>query len=171
MAASRVTDSVGSGLTATCKLWIGGELSRLSDALNELQSASFRFGQPPPGVGLPEEVNNDELNIFDAEEPRHKKLEYAIFLGCRLPVTQVSKLYSDVFAQLFILQPEAFHGTRLGDKLQLSSDANRLRQSVQISDGYFIEGNIDSTGKFERLKYALTELKLEDELFIKFSAG
>ncbi|CUH35632.1 hypothetical protein JSE7799_01136 [Jannaschia seosinensis] len=51
----------------------------------------------------------------------------------------------------------------------MSSDPDSLRQAVQVADGYFIEGNIDSKNKFERLKLALSELGLEDELFVKFA--
>ncbi|MCB1470549.1 MAG: hypothetical protein KDK08_26135 [Rhizobiaceae bacterium] len=48
-------------------------------------------------------------------------------------------------------------------------DPGALRQAVQIAEGYFIEGNIDSKAKFDRLKLALSELGLEEELFVKFA--
>ena len=114
-------------------------------------------------------ADSDEVNIFEADEPRYKKLEYAVFFSSRLQVTQVAKLYAEVFEQLVALQPEAFHETRLGERVQLTSDPESLRQAVQIADGYFIEGNIDSKSKFERIKLALSELNLEDELFVKYA--
>jgi len=124
---------------------------------------------PAPAVEVQADSNGDEVNIFDAEEPRFKRLDYAVFLGSRLHVTQVAKLYVEVFEQLLVLQPEAFQGTKLGERIQLTSEPDTLRQAVRIAEGFFIEGNIDSTSKFERLKAALSELGMEEELFVKFA--
>ena len=44
------------------------------------------------------------------------------------------------------------------------------QQPVAINDTYFIEGNIDNIGKFDRIKQALTVLNLEDELTIKYAS-
>jgi hypothetical protein len=74
-----------------------------------------------------------------------------------------------VLRQLLDLQPDAFHGTKLGERIQLTSDADSLRFASQISDNYFIEGNIDNAMKFDRMKFALTELDIEDELYIKYA--
>ncbi len=124
---------------------------------------------PAPAVEVLTEANGDEINIFDAEEPRFKRLEYAVFLSNRLHVTQVAKLYVEVIEQLLVLQPEAFQGTKLGERIQLTAEPDTLRQAVRVAEGYFVEGNIDSTSKFERLKLALSELGMEEELFIKFA--
>jgi hypothetical protein len=83
-------------------------------------------------------------------------------------VSQVTDLYRKVFAELLILQPDAFSGTKLGERLQLTKDAASLRQAIHLGDETYIEGNIDSSMKFQRIKLALTELDLEEELFIKF---
>ena len=110
----------------------------------------------------------EEVNIFDAEEPKFKKLEYAVFFGSKLVLSQVAKLYVEVFRQLIDLQPDAFYGTSLGERIQLTDDSKVLRQALQISDRYYVEGNIDSTNKFDRIKLALSELGIEDELSIKY---
>lgn len=39
---------------------------------------------------------------------------------------------------------------------------------MPINDTYYIEGNIDNIGKFERIKLALTIFGFEDELMIKY---
>ena len=124
-----------------------------------------------PEIEVELEATNDEINIFDAEDPKHKKLEYAIFFNQKLEVTQVAKLYIEVFKQLFDLQPETFFTSEIGDRLNLTKtpDANGLRQAVPISETYFIEGNIDNVGKFERIKQALTIFGFEDELSIKYA--
>lgn len=124
-----------------------------------------------PEIDIELEATNDEINIFDAEDPKYKKLEYAIFFNQKLEVTQVAKLYIEVFKQLFDLQPETFFTSEIGDKLSLTKtpEKNGLRQAVPISETYFIEANIDNMGKFDRIKLALTIFGFEDELLIKYT--
>jgi hypothetical protein len=160
------------------RLWLNRDLQTLEKwGVEEVEARAERIAKrflevwPAPNVDVIADADSEEVNIFDAEEPRYKRLEYAVFFGSRLEVTQVAKLYAEVFGQLLVLQPEAFQGTKLGERIQLSSDPGALRQAVQISDGYFIEGNIDSKGKFDRLKLALSELGMEEELFVKFATG
>ncbi len=124
-----------------------------------------------PEIKLEERDENNEVNIFDAEDPKFKKLEYAIFFDQKIEVNQVAKLYVEVFKQLFDLQPETFFTTDLAEKITLTKTPKEgdLRQAVPINDTYFIEGNIDNIGKFERIKYALTIFDSEDELTIKYA--
>lgn len=124
-----------------------------------------------PDIEVEEQSNNDEVNIFDADDPKHKKLEYAIFFNQKLEVTQVAKLYIEVFKQLFDLQPETFFTSDIGTRISLtkSPKADSVRQAVPISDTYFIEANIDNVGKFDRIKQALTIFGFEDELMIKYA--
>ena len=118
-----------------------------------------------------EDESNGELNIFEAEDPKFKKLEYAIFFDQKIEVSQVAKLYVEIFKQLFELQPETFFTTDLGPRISLTKkpEESGLRQAVPINDTYFIEANIDNMGKFDRIKHALTIFDLEDELTIKYA--
>jgi len=124
-----------------------------------------------PDIEVEEQSNNDEVNIFDADDPKHKKLEYAIFFNQKLDVTQVAKMYIEVFKRLFDLQPETFFTSDIGNRISLTKnpEADGLRQAVPISDTYFIEANIDNVGKFDRIKQALTIFGFEDELMIKYA--
>jgi len=124
-----------------------------------------------PEIQIDLELINDEINIFDAENPKFKKLEYAIFFDRRLEVNQVSKLYIEVFRILFDLQPETFFTSDLGNRICLTKNPKEdgLRQPVSLNDAYFIESNIDNVGKFDRIKQALTIFCFEDELLIKYS--
>lgn len=126
-----------------------------------------------PDISIEDEPDSREINIFEAEDPRFRKLEYAIFFDDRLEVNQVAKLYVEVLKQLFEIQPETFFTTELGHKIGLTKhpEENGLRQPVAINDTYFIEANIDSTGKFERIKFALTVFDCEDELTIKYASN
>ena len=124
-----------------------------------------------PNIVIDDQADNNEVNIFDAEDPKHKKLQYAIFFDQKIEVNQVSKLYVEVFKQLFDLQPETFFTTDLGEKISLSKNPTKEshRQVIQLNDTYFIEGNIDNIGKFDRIKLALTLFGFEDELMIKYN--
>jgi len=124
-----------------------------------------------PNITLREDVDTDEVNIFEADDPKFKKLEYAIFFDQKLEVNQIAKLYIEVFKQLFELQPETFFTTDLGAKIGLTKNPteSNLRQPEPINDTYYIEANIDSVGKFDKIKYALTLFDFEDELTIKYA--
>jgi len=55
----------------------------------------------PPVSLVDETSNSEEVNIFDAEEPTHKRLEYAIFFDQKLDVRIITDLYSEVMKSLF----------------------------------------------------------------------
>jgi len=124
-----------------------------------------------PDIIIDESSENDEINIFEAEDPKGKKLEYAVFFDQKIEVNQVAKLYFEVFRQLFELQPETFFTTELAEKTGLTKNPSEenLRQAVPINETYCIEGNIDDNGKFDRIKLALNLFGFEDELMIKYA--
>ena len=147
--------------------WDIAEIERRFDLLAERFLKIWQM----PQIELEERDENNEVNIFEAEDPKHKKLEYAIFFDQKIEVNQVAKLYVEVFKQLFDLQPETFFTTDLAEKITLTKNPKEgnPRQAVQINDTYFIEGNIDNISKFEKIKYALTIFDSEDELTIKYA--
>ena len=124
-----------------------------------------------PNISIEEQADSSVINIFEADDPKFKKLEYAIFFDQKLEVNQVAKLYLEVFKQLFDLQPEVFFTTELGTKIGLTKNPieGNPRQPVAINDTYFIEGNVDNISKFDRLKQALKIFNFEDELMIKYA--
>jgi len=151
----------------TLEKWDKIEIESRFDLIAERVLKIWEF----PNVAIGEKENVNEINIFDAEDPKYKKLEYAVFFDQKIEVTQVAKLYIEVFRQLFDLQPETFFTTELGTRIGLTKqpkDGNP-RQAIPINDTYFIEGNIDSVGKFDRIKQALTIFDFEDELIIKYA--
>ncbi len=160
------------------RLWLNKYLSSLDkwnkaeiEMRSDLISERFLKIWEIPDIEIDIETESDEVNIFDAEDPKHKKLEYAIFFNQRLEVTQVAKLYIEVFKQLFDLQPETFFTSAIGKRISLSKNPEEddLRQPVQLNDTYFMEANIDNIGKFDRIKQALTIFSFEDELIIKYA--
>ncbi|MDZ7699902.1 MAG: DUF262 domain-containing protein [Deltaproteobacteria bacterium] len=121
-----------------------------------------------PDIDIEKEMDFNEVNIFDAEEPTFKKLEYVIFFDQKLEITTVAKLYLEVMRTLFDLYPQTFFTSDLAEKLSLSKDPTKCRQAVPINETYYIESNLDNRGKFERIKRALTVYDFEDELTIKY---
>jgi hypothetical protein len=124
-----------------------------------------------PDIEISSNEDTGEVNIFEAEDPKYKKLDYVIFLNQKIKINQVSKLYGEVFSRLFEIQPEMFFKTDLGERIGLTKNPHEksLRQAFPINETYFVEGNIDNVGKFEKIKYALTIFGLEDELSIKYA--
>jgi uncharacterized protein with ParB-like and HNH nuclease domain len=147
--------------------WDKTEIERRFDLLAERFLKIWKY----PAIEIDESIENNEINIFEADEPKHKKLEYAIFFDQKLEITQVSKLFLEVFKQLFELQPETFFTTDIAERISLTKnpEGDGLRQAQLINDTYYIETNFDSIGKFEKIKYALTIFDFEDELIIKYS--
>ena len=147
--------------------WDKAEIERRFDLIAERVLKIWDI----PNITIDEQTDGDEVSIFDAEDPKFRKLEYAVFFDQKLEVTQVAKLYLEVFRQLFELQPETFFTTELGAKIGLTKNPTEgnPRQAVPINDTYFIEGNIDNISKFEKIKLALTTFDFEDELTIKYA--
>lgn len=112
---------------------------------------------------------NDEVNIFDAHSPTGKKIEYAIFQGEKLEITQHAKsLYQEIFKKLFSLYRDLFFESNFSDKIELTQIPGSLRVPIQIDEKYFIEGNLSNDNKFERIKLALEICDTKDDLFIKY---
>ncbi|AEC17690.1 hypothetical protein UMN179_01673 [Gallibacterium anatis UMN179] len=122
--------------------------------------------------GLPKvSVENEgieEINIFDAEDPTNKKLDYAIFFNQKIYVKHMIDLYTEVFKYFFELSPETFFSTDLAEKINLTQKAEALRKPAAINNAYFIEGNLSSTAICDKIKYALKLFNVEEELSIKY---
>lgn len=123
-----------------------------------------------PKIDLEDIASREEVNIFEADDPKGKKLDYAIFFDQKLEMRQVAKLYQEVIRQLFDLEPQKFFTSELAEKLTLTKNPTEgnPRTPMPINDSYYIEGNLDNIGKFDRIKLALQVFDFEDELMIKY---
>lgn len=122
-----------------------------------------------PNVIIAESDEAEEQNIFDAESPRNKKLEYYIFENNKLEEDTVAQMYFGVVralfeknSQLLVSSPDVFKITR---------DSADFRAAQEVSNGWFMESNIDSSSKFGALKRLLTLFEMEDELVIKYASA
>ena len=122
-----------------------------------------------PNISVEEQANSNIINIFEAEDPTNKKLEYAIFFDQKIEVNQVAKLYVEVFKQLFELQPDTFFTTDLGNKIGLKKTIDNLRTPIKLNESYFIETGLSNMAKFDKIKLALQIFEFEDELMIKYT--
>jgi hypothetical protein len=124
-----------------------------------------------PNNDASETIATEEVNIFEAGDPTHRQLQYAIFFDEKLDITKVSQLYVEVFKKLFSLRRELFFSTDLGAQVRLTDLANKdtIREPVSISDAYVIEANLNSKNKFDRIKTALSVFGLEDGLKIQYA--
>lgn len=162
------------------RLWLNKYLSTIekwnrNEVENRFNIISKRFIEiwKFPKVELNEITNDGEINIFDIDDARYKKIEYAVFLGKKLQIRQMSKLYAEIISQLFELEPNTFFNSNLGKKICLMpiEKESSLRAPAKINNDYCIETNINNNEKMSRIKTALESLRLEDELFIKYSSS
>jgi hypothetical protein len=71
--------------------------------------------------------------------------------------------------ELYSRNPEPFFTSSLRERLRLSKNASDCRNAVELHEGYYIEGNLSSLAKFERIQEALTLFDAEEELTIQYA--
>jgi uncharacterized protein with ParB-like and HNH nuclease domain len=121
-----------------------------------------------PSITITEDNDNEEYTLFDAPEPKHKKLEYYTYKDELVVTKEFSKMYNHIITDLFTESPSKFLLTDLKEALGLTTDKNKPRSAYSINDTYYIEVNTDSNSKFNKLKKVLTVFEIEDELVIKY---
>lgn len=162
------------------RLWLNRELKPLTkwgrkEIENRTNVITERFINiwQHPDIQLESIQENNEVNIFEAEDPNGKKIEYYVLLDQRRDVSSAKDFYVSAYQQLFELSSELFFITRLRERIMLVSDINieRLERDYEkLNDTYYFYTNISNVTKFERIKEALQILGLEDELTIKFKS-
>ncbi|MFI8379193.1 DUF4268 domain-containing protein [Leeuwenhoekiella sp. NPDC079379] len=118
---------------------------------------------------VPVEVDTDdeiEINIFHADKPTGKKLEYFIFEETKYEETHIAQMYFTVLSELYAKNPQLLLDIK--DVIQLSRNTEDFRAPQELVNGYYIESNIDSNSKFRNLKKILSVFEAEDDLFVKF---
>ena len=114
-------------------------------------------------------IDGDEMgdqNIFDAESPTYKKLEYFIFENTKIEEDTVAQMYFSVIRSLYEKNSQLLVSNQ--DLFKITRNASEFRSAQEITNGWFIESNIDSNNKFTNLKKLLTLFEMEDELIIKY---
>ncbi|MDR0541381.1 MAG: DUF262 domain-containing protein [Dysgonamonadaceae bacterium] len=159
------------------RLWLNRDLKELEQWNKEeiekrAKNITERFLKVWEFPDIQVELNseNEEVNIFDAEDPTGKKIEYAIFFGQKIEPQNMADFYVTIMQKFFELQPETFIDTEIGRKLKVyvnETDYGDL-QYAKLSDTYFILTNTSSVDKIEKIKEVLTIFDFQDELIIKY---
>lgn len=120
-----------------------------------------------PDVVIPVSENTEEQNLYNAESPTHKKLEYFIFENTKVDEEAIAQMYFYVIEKLYEKNAQLLLEAK--DIFKISRNASDFRTPQELQSGYFIESNMDSNSKFSILKKLLPLFELEDELLIKYA--
>ena len=122
-----------------------------------------------PNVEIVEGDESEEQNIFDAESPTYKKIEYFIFENTKIEEDTIAQMYFYVIRNLYEKNSQLLLSRQ--DILKITRNASDFRAPQELTNGWYIESNIDSNSKFSILKKLLSLFEMEDELFIKYSSN
>ncbi|MGE5342031.1 MAG: DUF262 domain-containing protein [Candidatus Omnitrophota bacterium] len=150
---------------ATLETW---NLKELENRFNIIKERFLQIWDYP-NVALEMDDKYGEINIFEAEDPTDRKLEYFIFFDQKHHMTRVSECFQFVLTFLFKEQPDIFLNKDLRDKLKLTDQKDQLLKPLPLNEIYFIESNHSNKAKFERIKSVLTKFGITDELWIKYA--
>jgi uncharacterized protein with ParB-like and HNH nuclease domain len=148
--------------------WNRAEIENRIKLITERYLNIWRY----PDIQIEDIDDNEDVNIFEAEDPNGRKIEYYILFGQRTDVSSARDFYISVFKQLFELSPELFFTTSLRDRIIMADSINieRLDKDYgKLNDTYYLYVNVTNSTKFNRIKEALTILNCEDELTIKYA--
>jgi hypothetical protein len=158
------------------RLWLNSYLKSLDkwsvaeyeERLNIIYERFLKIWEIPD-IEIADADESEEQNIFDAESPTHKKLEYFIFENTKVEEDTVARMYFYVIGKLYEKNTQLLISNQ--DILKISRETKDFRVAQEVVNGWYIEANIDSNSKFVILKKILAVFELEDELFIKYSSN
>jgi uncharacterized protein with ParB-like and HNH nuclease domain len=122
-----------------------------------------------PDIEISDIEEAEEQNIFDAESPTYKRLEYFIFENSKIEEEIFAQMYFYVIKRLFQQNAQLLISHQ--DILKITRNMTDFRTAKEVENGWFIETNNDSHSKFIILKRLLVLFELEDELFIKYASN
>jgi len=121
-----------------------------------------------PHIEIVESEESEEQNIFDAESPVFKKLDYFIFENTKVEEDTVAQMYFYVLRKLYERNTQLLLASK--SVIRIEKNPSDFRAGQELVNGWYIETNIDSITKFSILKKLLTAFELEEELIIKYGA-
>ena len=145
------------------------DVSKYEERLNRIYERFLKIWEYPDVIIIDRDDSSDEQNIFDAENPKNKKLDYFIFDNTKIEEDTVSQMYLYVIRSLFEKNSQLLVNNK--DVFKMSRNTSDFRSPQEVINGWFVEANMDSNNKFSSLKRLLTLFEMEDELSIKYSSG
>ncbi|WP_040281027.1 DUF4268 domain-containing protein [Psychroserpens damuponensis] len=121
-----------------------------------------------PKAEIPDINTTVEQNIFVAESPTNKNLDYFIFEDNKIEENVIANMYYYVIKSLYKKNTQLLLNNQ--DVLKITRNPDDFRASGEILNGYYVEYNIDSRTKFNILKRLLTLFELEDELIVRYKS-
>ena len=115
--------------------------------------------------------DNVEVDIFEADDPTGKKLEYIKFNGEEYnDITDVSKLFSFILKYYYSEKEELFFTDEIQKVIKITTNKKELVSDypIQLSDVYYAENTYSSDKKFDLIKKLIDIFDREDELLIKY---
>jgi uncharacterized protein with ParB-like and HNH nuclease domain len=122
-----------------------------------------------PNIEIVEADDSEEQNIFDAESPTFKKLEYFIFENTKIEEDTIAQMYFYIIRKLYENNSQLLLSNQ--SVLKITRNTNDFRNSQEVINGWYVESNIDSNSKFNILKKLLSLFEMEDDLSIKYSTS
>lgn len=158
------------------RLWLNSYLKSLDtwsvtnyeERLNIIYDRFLKIWEYPDVI-IMDSDDSEEQNIFDAESPRNKKLEYYIFENTKIEEDTVAQMYYYVIRNLYEKNSQLLISNQ--DVFKITRNAADFRAPQEVVNGWFVEANIDSNTKFGSLKKLLNLFEMEDELLIKYASG
>ena len=158
------------------RLWLNSFLksidiwnvSKYEERLNIIYERFLKIWEFPD-VEITEVDESEEQNIFDAESPTYKKLEYFIFENTKVEEDTVAQMYFYVIQNLYEKNSQLLVSNQ--EVFKITRNTADFRASQEVINGWYIESNIDSNSKFAVLKRLLSLFEMEDELLIKYSSN
>lgn len=161
------------------KLWLNEYLQEIEEWNSENMQKRFniikdRFFKVWKYPNIKIDDNNsicDEINIFEADEPTNKKLEYIIFLDEKEEINDVSKLFAHVIKHLFSENKNIFFSNKeIKNLIKIAKNKEEFRSKypINLNNIYYAENNFNNKDKFNIIKKLLTIFNMENELIIKY---
>jgi uncharacterized protein with ParB-like and HNH nuclease domain len=142
------------------------DISKYEERLNIIYDRFLKIWEYPNAI-IPENDESEEQNIFDAESPRNKKLEYYVFENTRVDEDTISRMYINVIQNLYVKNSQLLVSNQ--EVFKITRNINDFRTPFEIFNGWYVETNMDSNSKFSILKRLLSLFELEEELYIKYA--
>lgn len=123
-----------------------------------------------PSLLIEDDFEEDEdYYIYNAPDPRHRKLDYFIFREEKIITEHISQMYVHVIKIILEENPTLLSHNEIKSILGVSTNPKELRMPCPINSSFYIEYHLDNNSKFRKLKSLLIKLNMEDELLINFS--
>jgi uncharacterized protein with ParB-like and HNH nuclease domain len=157
------------------RLWLNRYLKDLDkwdieELNNRYEIIKERFFQiwKYPEIIIEESEYSSEVNIFDAEDPKGKDIDYMVLFDEKIDVINAKDFYKKVIQYFYSLDKTSFFNTEIPTIIDLKKDKDKCQAPLNLNNEYYYEAGISNNEKFKRIKKILTILKCEDELLIKY---